>query len=176
MSAPEDKEAAKQKKIKELAETLGINHLFTEIDSLKDNVAWTKTKIEEISVRTNDVIGKINDFTLMIEKHLGTAQEAPAQNLLKPSATGLLADPAAAQGLVTLLEGLGKAYQAFKGTQAVATPSVNFAEMGAEFMQLLMKTSFDKLLMSTYDVALPPPKRLIQKVSEVNMSGEHGLA
>ena len=140
---PPASDDSKQKKIKELAETLGINHVFTEIDSLKDNMAFFKSKMEEIAERMSQVIEATNNNTTMIQAMTQTKQEPAQQNYLKPTAAGLLADPAAAQGIVTLLEGLGKAYQSFKGPQVISSPSVNFAEMGAEFMQLLMKTSFD---------------------------------
>ena len=173
----EDKE--KNEKLKALSDALGLNHFQAEIDSLKDNMGFVRKVTEESALRLNDVISAVNNLTVLAQ---GTTTPNPTagssstnQMFTKSSnITGLLADPAAAQGLVTILEGLGKAWTAFRGPQVSA--DVNFAAMGAEFMQLLMKTSFDKLLMSTYDVSIPPPKRLIERVSAQNVGAvQHEL-
>src|SRR5574338_907660 len=137
----EDKE--KQEKLKALSEALGLNHFQAEIDSLKDNMGFVRGKLEESILRQSDMIDAVNRLTTA-SQGMQTPQVNPtagsAQNQVFTKSTaiaGLLADPSAAAGLVSILEGLGKAYQVFRGNPQPQV-GVDFATMGAEFMQLLM--------------------------------------
>ena len=151
----------KRERLKALSEALGVNNIMTEIDSLKDNVGYLRGKMEEL----------INAFNADVASRQQGPASVPVQIESSPSTVPMNDRMAQIQAMVPLVEGIGRAWAAFKGGGATqATSGLDLRSMGEEFIGLLMKTSMDKLLMSTYDVHVPAPQKYIDRVSQLNVS------
>lgn len=157
-------ENKREEKIQELRKVLNLDHFQIEIESLRQNIDLVKQQIFENTNILNMVVEKLNS---VYQTNTPTSSQAAGSQL------SALRDPQILAGLGTLFEGIGKAWGAYKG-QSVPNNALDLQTMGQEFVGLIMKTSMDKLLMSTYDVRIPAPKSLINKI--ITQNEAHKLA
>ena len=131
-----------------------------DVDSLKDNITYLRTKMDEVITSVNGIITAAKEQV---------QAPIPSQTVVGPAPT---MDMNKIAQLTALMEGIGKVYAAYKGVSPQAATGLDLRAMGEEFIGLLMKTSMDKLLISTYDIHLPPPTKYIQQITKQSLGHE----
>ena len=157
---PNKEDSERREKLIALSKDLGLHQMQADVDSLKDNITYLRTKMEEIIISVNGIITAAKEQV---------QAPVPSQTVVGPTST---MDMNKITQLTALMEGVGKAYAAYKGVTPQTATGLDLRAMGEEFIGLLMKTSMDKLLISTYDIHLPPPKQYIQKITQQSMGHE----
>ena len=101
---PNPEDSDKQAKLKALSDALGLDHFQSEIDSIKDNNSYIRSKLEEL----------IEGFNKIANMNNATVQATQAQTQLPPN-VGQLDQVQKVQMLSDAADGIAKIVTAWKG-------------------------------------------------------------
>jgi len=143
VNGPIDEE--KQKKLKALSDDLGLSHVFSEIDSLKDNNNFIRAKLEDFS--------PVIDY---IKNAIATQQANTSQVTATP--TGTAAPPMPFAGidvekvsvLSGLLDGLSKVVAAWKSGNATPQADSYFNDLSKQIVSNMLQAGVDGIMQNVY--------------------------
>ena len=153
---PEDKE--KQEKLKALSDALGLGHFQSEIDSIKDNNSYIRSKLEEL----------IQGFNNLANQNNATVQAQATPMTQTPANMGQLDQVQKVQMLSDAADGIAKIVTAWKGTGQGAPQGFQMdlitTIIGA--FSKLIQIQVDNAVLNTY----PQAKGMIQPPDWVTKS------